>query len=79
MKILNNCLPGPRNERKKMQEMSGIWSDSLAKSAQSPYIFLTGMSGIWAEKNASNELFVEYFFVYFSYHRKPCTKFSRKY
>ena len=40
---------------KKMQEISGIWADSLANSAQSPYIFLTGMSGIWAEKNARNE------------------------
>ena len=43
-------IPGRGMSGKKMQEMSGIWADSLANSAQSPYIFLTGMSGIWAEK-----------------------------
>ena len=43
-----NLMAARAEEWAEMQEMSGIWADSLAKSAQSPYIFLTGMSGIWA-------------------------------
>ena len=47
--------------------------------------FLTRLKGdlFWNIKIASFEREIwqriEYFFVYFSYHRKPCTKFSRNY